>query len=189
TGTHDATVCDVGNGVCRPDTTGSGFAPHSLGEVELDPTKRYYLTIFPGDAGNPFANANVSADCTNGTASATTPGACGHGMGGIPIAASVTCSTTGTTTTCALVSNPTVTCTATAPATCNPPGGTPASLTVLTQPDPFPPSKLSVFVFEDDFPLNGEQDGGGGIDVLSQNEPGLGGFNITLFDDAGGTGD
>ncbi len=62
-------------------------------------------------------------------------------------------------------------------------------MNVLVQPNPFPPSKLSVFVFEDDFPLNGEQDGGGGIDVLSPNEPGLGGFNITLFDDAGGTGD
>src|SRR5258708_13317303 len=60
---------------------------------------------------------------------------------------------------------------------------------VLTQPTPFPPAKLSVFVFEDDFPLNGEQDGGGGIDVLSPNEPGLGGFQITLFDDAGGPGD
>ena len=58
---------------------------------------------------------------------------------------------------------------------------------MIVQPTPFPPSKLSVFVFEDDFPLNGEQDGGGGIDVLSPNEPGLGGFNITLFDDAGGT--
>ena len=46
-----------------------------------------------------------------------------------------------------------------------------------------------MFVFEDDFPLNGEQDGGGGVDVLSPSEPGLGGFNITLFDDAGGTGD
>src|SRR5207245_492354 len=51
------------------------------------------------------------------------------------------------------------------------------------------PSIRSVFVFEDDFPLNGEQDGGGGIDVLAPNEPGLGSFNITLFDDAGGTGD
>jgi hypothetical protein len=187
-GTHINAVCDVGNGVCRPDISGNGFAQHLPGEAHLDPTKRYYLTIFPGDAGNPFANANLSADCTNGSASASAPGACGHGMGGIPIAASVTCSTTGTTTTCALVSNPTTTCTATAPATCNP-GVTPASLTVLTQPDPYPPSKLSVFVFEDDFPLNGEQDGGGGIDVLSPNEPGLGGFNITLFDDAGGTGD
>ncbi len=60
---------------------------------------------------------------------------------------------------------------------------------MLTQPTPLPTSKLSVFVFEDDRPLNGEQDGGGGIDVLSPNEPGLGGFNITLFDDAGGSGD
>jgi hypothetical protein len=68
-------------------------------------------------------------------------------------------------------------------------GAFPTDVTVLVQPNPFPPSKLSVFVFEDDFPLNGEQDGGGGIDVLSPNEPGLGGFNITLFDDAGGTGD
>ena len=60
---------------------------------------------------------------------------------------------------------------------------------VMTQPTPFQTAKLSVFVFEDDFPLNGEHDAGGGIDVLATNEPGLGGFNITLFDDAGGTGD
>ena len=63
------------------------------------------------------------------------------------------------------------------------------SVTDLYAATPFPPSKLSVFVFEDDFPLNGEQDAGGGVDVLAPNEPGLGGFNITLFDDAGGTGD
>ena len=49
--------------------------------------------------------------------------------------------------------------------------------------------KLSVFVFEDDHPLNGEHDAGGGIDTLSPNEAGLGQFNITLFDDVGGTGD
>ena len=47
----------------------------------------------------------------------------------------------------------------------------PTSVTVLAQPTPFPPAKLSVFVFEDDFPLNGEQDGGGGIDVLSPKSP------------------
>ena len=63
------------------------------------------------------------------------------------------------------------------------------AVTVLAQATPFPPSKLSVFVFQDDFPLNGEQDGGGGVDVLSPNEPGLGSFNITIMDDAGGTGD
>src|SRR5438105_2306890 len=198
TGTHDAAVCDLGNGVCRPDTTGNGFAQHLPREVHLDPTKRYYLTIFPGDAGNPFANGNLSADCTNGSAAASTPGACGHGMGGVPVPAAVSCTTTAGVTTCTALrytgTTTAPTCTPTAPATsCVPVGtvvpGVTAPLTVLTQPDPFPPSKLSVFIFQDDFPLNGEQDGGGGIDVLSQNEPGLGGFNLTLFDDAGGTGD
>jgi hypothetical protein len=162
TGTHINAVCDLGNGVCRPDTAGNGFTQTSPGAVHLDPTKRYYLTVFPGDAGNPFANANLSADCTNGAAHATNPGACGHGMGGVPVR-----------------------CTITPPATVC----TFSAVTVFTQPDPYPPSKLSIFVFEDDFPLNGEHDAGGGIDVLSPNEPGLGGFNITLFDDAGGTGD
>ena len=90
----------------------------------------------------------------------------GHGMGGAPIAC--------------IPLAPAVTCTS---------SGTFPAITVLAQQTPFPPSKLSVFVFQDDFPLNGEQDGGGGIDVLSPNEPGLGQFNITLFDDAGGTGD
>lgn len=171
TGGHVPAVCDQGNGICRPDPNviagvGNGFAPHWPREVHLDPTKRYYLTVFPGDAGNPFQNANLSADCTNGTAAATNPGACGHGMGGAPL----TCTITPPATTCSF---PTVA----------------APLTVLTEPDPYPPAKLSVFVFEDDFPLNGEYDAGGGIDVLSPNERGLGSFNITLFDDAGGTGD
>src|SRR5204863_398135 len=103
TGTHDLAVCDVGNGVCRPDAGGNGFAQHSPGEVNLDPTKRYYLTVFPGDAGNPFANANGSADCTNGVASATDPGSCGHGMGGVPVPAAVSCATTAGVTTCTAV--------------------------------------------------------------------------------------
>ncbi len=64
-----------------------------------------------------------------------------------------------------------------------------APLRCITQPSPYPPGKLSVFVFEDDFPLNGEQDGGGGVDVLSPNEPGLGGFQIHLWDAMGGNGD
>jgi len=169
TGTHINAVCDLGNGVCRPDPNvdpatglGTGFTATMPGAVHLDPTKRYYLTIFPGDAGNPFANANLSADCTNGVANASNPSACGHGMGGVPLR----CTITPPATTCAF-----------------------NAVTVYSQPDPYPPSKLSVFVFEDDMPLNGEHDGGGGVDVLSPNEPGLGGFNITLFDDAGGTGD
>jgi len=138
-------VCDVGNGVCR--TTASQQTPVDPSQVYLDPTKRYYISVLPGDAALPFQTGNASP---------------GHGMGGAPIVPICT-----------------------APGVCTPP----TSVTVLTQPTPFPPAKLSVVVFEDDFPLNGEQDAGGGIDVLATNEPGLGQFNITIFDDAGGSGD
>ncbi len=64
-----------------------------------------------------------------------------------------------------------------------------SSVTVLVEPQQQTPAKLSVFVFEDDHPLNGEHDASGGVDVLAPNEPGLGGFNITIFDLVGGTGD
>ena len=158
-------VCDIGNGVCR--TTGSQETQVDPSQVVLDPKKRYYISVLPGDAANPFIGANTSAPFCTTTKDPVTgntiidtgnPG-CGHGMGGAPIGIDPNTHTQQT------------------------------SVTILTQPSPYPPSKLSVFVFEDDFPLNGEQDGGGGIDVLSPNEPGLGGFNITLFDDAGGSGD
>ncbi|MBA0087050.1 MAG: hypothetical protein HRJ53_18865, partial [Acidobacteria bacterium Pan2503] len=46
-----------------------------------------------------------------------------------------------------------------------------------------------MFVFEDDFPVNGEQDGGGGNGTVAPIEPGLGGFNIILWDTYGGLGD
>ena len=141
-------VCDVGNGVCR--TNGTQQAITSPTSVHLDPTKRYYITVFPGDAANPFEG-----------------GATGHGMGGAPISCAPAVGT--------------VACTATT--------GAFTPVTVYAVSTPLPPAKLAVFVFEDDFPLNGEHDGGGGIDVLSPVEPGLGGFNIKLFDDAGGTGD
>src|SRR5207245_8504034 len=118
----------------------------------------YYISVLPGDAANSFENVN---NCLGNA----TP-SCGHGMGGAPIACTLTAGS--------------VACSATS---------TFPAVNVLVQPNTFPPSKLSVFVFEDDFPLNGEQDGGGGIDVLSPNEPGLGGFTLKLFDDAGGTGD
>ncbi len=65
----------------------------------------------------------------------------------------------------------------------------PSSLGVIVEPLPLTPAQVTVFVFEDDFPLNGEHDAGGGIDVLAPNEAGLGGFNITLQDDVGGSGD
>ena len=63
------------------------------------------------------------------------------------------------------------------------------SVTVLVEPESQPPAKVSVFVFEDDHPLNGEHDASGGVDALSPNEPGLGGFNITILDLVGMSGD
>ncbi len=129
-------VCDVGNGACR--TTGTQETAVLPSAVHLDPTKRYYISILPGDGATPFETGNASS---------------GHGMGGAPITFAQT------------------------------------AVTVYTQPTPLPTAKLSVYVFEDDFPLNGEQDAGGGLDVLAPNEPGLGHFNITIMDDAGGSGD
>ena len=46
-----------------------------------------------------------------------------------------------------------------------------------------------MFVFEDDFPLNGEQDGGGGVDVLSPERAGPGRLPDHLWDAMGGNGD
>jgi len=144
-------VCDVGNGVCR--TTAAQQMAVNPGQVNLDITKRYYITVLPGDGADALdVNAQGHA----------------HGMGGAPLAYN---------TTLARWVNPGIT-----------PAGQ-AFVTVLVEPTPMTPAKLSVFVFQDDFPLNGEQDGGGGIDVLSPNEAGLGSFQITLLDDAGGSGD
>ena len=130
----------------------------------LDPSKRYYVSVLPGDAAQPFiaGYASTPTDCAKNSSgdSTTWTGNCGHGMGGAPIAKlALNGSYSGQT------------------------------VTVITEPSPYPPATLTVFVFEDDFPLNGEHDAGGGIDILSPNEPGLGGFQITLQDDAGGTGD
>jgi hypothetical protein len=127
----------------------------------LDPNKRYYISVLPGDAAQPFIGgyAGSPSDCAKNAGSDSTAWTtnCGHGMGGAPIAK-------GTHD-----------------------GSQP--ILVFTEPSPYPPATLTVFVFEDDYPLNGEHDAGGGIDILSPNEPGLGGFQITLQDDAGGTGD
>ena len=112
--------------------------PLDPSQVVLDPTKRYYISVLPGDAMDP-----------------------GHAMGGAQIANACT------------PVPPATTCT-----------GTFAPVTVLVEPQTQPPAKVSVFVFEDDIPLNGEHDAGGGVDILAPNEPGLGGFNITLFDGA-----
>jgi hypothetical protein len=149
TGAHVPAVCDLGNGVCRPDLTGNGQTPTLPSQVHLDPTKRYYISVLPGDAPVPFEGGNL-----------------GHTMGGAPIV-----------------------CVPTAPAVACTSAGAFLPVNVFVNPTPLQTAKLTVFVFQDDFPLNGEHDTGGGVDVLSPNEPGLGGFEIKLFDDAGGTGD
>ena len=156
-------VCDEGNGICRPDLSGNGQMPIGPGQVAvcsiatpdvkncIDPNKRYYISVLPGDAADPFKAGYAGApDCS---ADGVAAGSCGHGMGGAPISAGQ------------------------------------LAVKIYTQPSPYPTAKLTVFVFEDDFPLNGEHDAGGGLDVLAPNEPGLGGFEVTIFDDAGGTGD
>ncbi len=88
-------------------------------------------------------------------------------MGGAPIAAA--CTPAAGATTCV---------------------GTFAPVTVLSQPSPYQPAKLSVFVFQDDFPLNGEHDAGGGTGAVNtNNEPGLGQFQLHMWDAFGGNGD
>jgi hypothetical protein len=154
-----ATGC-TGSLSCADDQTVGGVqvaqpARSSPSDVTLDSTKRYYISVLPGDAAQPFIAGYAGApDCTSASG-----GVCGHGMGGAPIPTVLNGTHSG------------------------------QSVTVLTEPSPYPPATLSVFVFEDDYPLNGEHDAGGGIDVLSPNEPGLGGFQITISDNAGGTGD
>ncbi len=170
-GQHVAAVCDIGDGQCR---TNSGQQdPVDPSMVHLNPFKHYYISILPGDAGNTLGNgagAPVSdANAPGGKRQFSIPTDCGAYT---PGAANW------------------------APATglCGHGMGgapiAPAQMTVnvLLQETPFQPAKISVFVYEDDFPLNGENDAGGGVDVLAPYEPGLSGFEIRLWDDAGGTG-
>lgn len=165
-------VCDIGNGACRTaDATTKAEVNPS--QVALDPTKRYYISIMPGDGVNPTIGGaggpmtvdgkdvpfDIARDCGpyTGTGAWEPGGAdalCGHGMGGAQIAAGQT-----------------------------------TSVTVNLQQSPLPTAKISVFVFQDDRPLNGESDAGGGVNTLAPNEPGLGGFNIVLLDAVGGLGD
>jgi hypothetical protein len=159
------TACDIGNGACRTDQSASQKTPTLPGDVYLDPNKRYFVSILPGDAINPTISGFVGAaqDCAAFTRTGAdwqlynpadgSSGNCGHEMGGAQIA----------------------------------PGQ--KAVTINLQEIPLKTAKISVFVFEDDNPLNGENDAGGGVDVLAPNEPGLAGFEIKLFDQAGQLGD
>ena len=51
----------------------------------LDPNKRYYISVLPGDAAQPCINGYAGAPLNCSTTGAA-DGTCGHGMGGAPIA-------------------------------------------------------------------------------------------------------
>ena len=124
-------TCDVGNGICR--TTAPQKTLVLPGQVVLDPAKRYYISVLPGDAMDP-----------------------GHAMGGAEV----------------FYKN-----------------GAWQPVNVIVEPGPLPSATVSAFVYEDDFPMNGEDDTGGGVDVLAPNEPGLGGFSVIIYDNVGQFGD
>jgi hypothetical protein len=163
-----AAVCDIGNGICRTDAAQK--TPLNPGDVHLDPNKRYFISVLPGDGVNPTIGGaggagadgkpfNIATACGpyNGPSGAWEPAGtgalCGHEMGGAQLSPAQT------------------------------------AVTITLQQTPLPTAKISVFVFQDDNPLNGENDAGGGVDVIAPNEAGLGGFEIKLFDQAGQLGD
>jgi len=178
-GQHIPAVCDLGSGACRPDpnctvlpcTSSGGTTPVLPSAVHLDPAKRYYISVLPGDAANPFPTYTSAPNClaTPFNPDGTLNTACGHTMGGAPVPPA--CNIFGGANACTTASAFT------------------APVIVKVSPTPLPTAKLSVIVFEDDFPLNGEQDGGGGNGTVAPVEPGLGGFEIILWDTFGGLGD
>ncbi len=68
-----AAVCDIGNGVCRTDA--SKKTAVDPGQVHLDSSKRYYISILPGDGSNPIIDQPAVGEA-----------GVGHTMGGAQIA-------------------------------------------------------------------------------------------------------
>jgi hypothetical protein len=174
---HVLAACD-GYGICVPGQSQLPMAlPSQANLSALNPDgtpATYYISILPGDSSNAFGYANtkdptVAGNCTpgaNGNPSSqptgiTEPSACGHQMGGSPIPAPTVAAGVATF----------------------------APVVVNLEPEPLKTATVTAWVFEDDYPLNGEPDGGGGVDVLANQEPGLGDFQIVIWDSAGGIGD
>jgi hypothetical protein len=172
-GQHVLAACD-GYGIC---TLGAAQLPASLPSQAnlsaLNPNgsaASYYISILPGDSQNSFSYANTKDPSVAGNC---TPGANGNS----------TTQPTGIA----------------EPSACGhqmggspipaPVAGTFAPVVVNVEPEPLKTATVTAWVFEDDYPLNGEPDGGGGVDVLANQEPGLGDFQIVIWDAAGGIGD
>ncbi|MDB6085898.1 MAG: hypothetical protein JWN43_3779, partial [Gammaproteobacteria bacterium] len=178
-----ATVCDIGNGVCRTDNSATQRVALTPDQVYLDPNKHYYISVLPGDAINPTLSAaggpitvttgtgatattttrqfSPAIDCPAATDYTAGSGKCGHNMGGHQIPPQFDSN-----------HHP-----------------VPPAVTISLAETPLPPAQIAVFVYEDDYPLNGENDAGGGVDILAPNEAGLGSFNIVLLDQGGQFGD
>ena len=174
-------ACDVGDGQCRADADQKVAVTPD--KVHLDPGKRYYISVMPADGVNPTLSGaggsvdgvhkfDIAAVCGPYDPSSVhwipggPPGGygdgvfgCGHMMGGAQIAPAQVAA------------------------------GAAANINILVQELPAPTAKMTAFVYEDDWPLNGENDAGGGVDVLAPQEPGLGGFEVKVWDLAGGLGD
>jgi hypothetical protein len=183
-------VCDVGDGTCRTKDAANNPLPVGVARTELtpdqvalDPNKHYFISIMPADGINPTVNGGGSPmqvdpacdpttnckmrqfdpaqDCPNPSDFAPGTGMCGHNMAGGQIGPQFLADGTPTT----------------------------PAITISLIQTPLPSAKIAVLVYEDDYPLNGENDAGGGVDILAPNEAGLGGFQVVLYDQAGGLGD
>jgi hypothetical protein len=190
TGTHVLAACN--HGVCLPNPAGTGLPQSLPSDVQLNAFEpdgvtpaRYYISILPGDIGNPFNTAfpgPVTSDCQLLSASSPTTAtgqqvtSCGHTITGAPVPSLPVgaCSGVGTAATCNYAS-----------AAYTGPGSSVANpLRISAEPNPLLTATLTVFVFEDDAPLNGEHDVGG-----NNNEPGLGDFQVEVWDEMGQAGD
>jgi Bacterial Ig domain len=178
-------ICDVGDGICRttdaggaPLTTANAYrTPLDPSQVALDPDKHYFISVMPGDGINPTLQGvggpvtdpktgktrqfDPAIDCPNDADFAPGSGSCGHNMGGAQIGPQFDAQHSSIT----------------------------PAVTISLAQTPLPTAKIAVLVYQDDYPLNGENDAGGGVDILAPNEAGLGGFQIELLDQAGGLGD